>query len=123
MTKKGNTNALKHGGESAVKDLTAGNPLRGMASTAQQDVHSDYEAHGAGYLVQEQAERLTAVSRLFWEACLAAAQAGNLYQLDAFVARYGWLAGASLRAWALVQANDKSKNGKTLDTILGKAND
>jgi hypothetical protein len=119
MSEIGNKNAFKNGAEAAVVDIRHGAPLRDLAATSQQDVHRDLEDHGASYLVREQAERLHAVSRLFWDACLAAAQNGDIQQLDSMVARFGWLASSSLRAWQLVQAEDK-KHGPTLDHMLNK---
>jgi hypothetical protein len=112
-------NALVHGGSAGEADLTSGAPLRDMAASAQQNVQEDLDRHGVSYLVHEQAARLHAVSRLYWDACLAAAQAGDIQKLDQYVSRFGWLAGASLRAWQQVQAEDK-KAGPTLDAVLNK---
>jgi hypothetical protein len=116
-SKIGNKNALKHGGEAAVKDLQVHQPLRDLAHNAQEQVHADYEAGGIAAMMQENAERLQAVSRLFWEACQAAAQAGNVYALDGFVARYGWLAGSAQRAWAEVAKQNGKKSDKAAQIL------
>jgi hypothetical protein len=115
--KQGNQSALKHGGAGALKRITSGAPFGGPAELAQAEVKTDYEAGGAIAMLQEQAERLHAVSRLYFDAFLAAIQAGELDKADSYCARYGWLANSSMRAWAEVRKGEKSKGGKLAEVL------
>jgi hypothetical protein len=101
--KKGNTLAQKHGGEAAVKDLQHGRKFTGLAASAQAEVEADFETEGRAAMVQEQAVRLHAASRLYWDAIKKAADSGDIDALDRYCARYGWLATSSLRAWDQVK--------------------
>ena len=114
---KGNTNAQTHGGESGVKALAANRPLTKLAASAQLAVRDDYAEGGATAMIQEQAERLHAVSRLYYDAFLSAIQAGQLHEADNFAARFGWLANSSLRAWDTVRKDSKRSGGKLAEVL------
>jgi hypothetical protein len=123
---KGNQNALVHGGAAADKKISHGEPLTGIAADAQASVRADYESGGASSMVKENAERLQAASRLYWDAITAAAQAGDIKSLDTYVARFGWLASKALLAWAEVKRQDKTRGDKAgfiLDAIKEAEND
>jgi len=109
MTGQGNKNALKHGGEAALKALHAGKPLAGLAYEAEQAVKAEIQAGGVEQIVKRDAIQLQAIADLFLSAVHKAAQEGDIPALDRYVARYGWLAGVSLRAWQQVTANDRAK--------------
>lgn len=117
MINKGNTFAQTHGGEAGVKALAANRPLTGPAASAQLSVQDDYAAGGAAAMIQEQAERIHAVSRLYFDAFLSAIQAGQLHEADNFAARFGWLANSSVRAWDTVKKGDKGKGGKLAEVL------
>lgn len=104
-----NEYALKHGGEGAVKAIQHGRDLTGLAAREEELVKREYAELGRAELVEEQAIRLHTASRLYWNAVQAAADAGDLDKLDAYVARFGWLASATLRAWAEVRREEASK--------------
>jgi hypothetical protein len=111
---KGARRAEKHGGEGAVKALQRGEPFGGLAAQEEQRVAADLEDQGRAAMVQEQATRLHTASRLYWQAVQKAADDGDLEKLDSYVARFGWLAGASLRAWEQVRKEDAARP-KALD--------
>ena len=99
---------MKHGGEAGVKALTSGAPFRGPAIVAQVEVHDLYVNEGAAFMVQRGAERLQAVTDLYYDAILAASQNGaTVAVLDGFVARFGWLQGKTLSAWAILRKGSK----------------
>jgi hypothetical protein len=115
----GNSNALVlHGGEGAVKKLSSGQEFVGLAHEAEQAVAVELETVGRASIVIRNARRLQAACDLFWNAVTKAAQENNLDNLDRYVARFGWLAGASLRAWAQVKAEDGDGKGATARDVL-----
>lgn len=95
----GKRNNEIHGGAAAQKALAAGAPFTGLAAQEEQQVRGDLEEQGRAPLVEELAVRLHTVARLYYGACLAAADAGDLQALHGHVSKFGWLAGAALRAW------------------------
>lgn len=102
------TRALKHGAEGGVTRITKGQELVGLAADAEQAVYNELEQKGRLSLVIRDAARLQACADLFWNAVQKAAESGDLAQLDHFVARFGWLASSSLRAWQLVHDLEKT---------------
>lgn len=96
----GSANAQKHGGEAGVRALSKGEPLHGPAREAELMVRDELETTGRYSLIKRNAVRLQAVADLFWVAIQKAAEDQDIKALDRYVARFGWLAGASLRAWA-----------------------
>jgi hypothetical protein len=126
MANEGNQSAFKHGREAAIKRLEDGRPLTGPAAEAQLSVKEDFEAMGATAMLQEQVERIHAVSRLYFDAFLTAIQAGDLAQADAFAARFGWLANSSVRAWEIVRKASDGKGariGQVLDAYRKQETD
>ena len=116
---KGSANAVVHGGEHAVKAGQHGSPFRGLAAQEEKRVQADLQDQGRSELVIELATRLHTASRLYWNAIQMAADRAQeddkvLKQLDGYVARFGWLAGAALRAWREVRAEEKTQS-PTLD--------
>jgi hypothetical protein len=97
------TSALKHGGEAAVKAIQHGEPLTGLAAEAERAVVDELESRGPAALEVRNACRAQAACDLYWNAIQAVADQGNLEMLDRYVARFGWLVGVSLRAWAQVK--------------------
>jgi len=114
MGHRGNQNGLKHGGEGAVKAIQHGKPFQGLAAQEEENVAADLEAQGRAAMVEEQATRLHTAARLYWAAVQKAADSGDLQKLDAYIARFGWLASASLRAWEQVRKEDAARP-KALD--------
>lgn len=110
----GNTNAMTHGGEAALNAIRSGQPLTGPAREAELAAIDEFNTAGRQSLVLRNAIRLQAVTDLFWAAVNGAAERGDLQALDRYVARFGWLAGATLRAWAQVKEEQKDA-GNALD--------
>jgi hypothetical protein len=104
-----NKNALKHGGEAAVKAIQHGEAFHGLAATEERTVKADLADQGRAAMVEEQAIRLHTASRLYWNAVQKAADDGDLEKLDRYCARFGWLASSALRAWAEVRKEEKDK--------------
>ncbi|MDD5189918.1 MAG: hypothetical protein PHE50_02615 [Dehalococcoidales bacterium] len=120
MGEKNNQNAVKHGGEGAIKRIQAQKPLIGLAAHELESVKNDLEIKGISDMVRADAIRLQAVCNLFWDAVSKAAQEGDIPALDRYVARFGWLSGVTLRAWAQVQQNEKdaAKGGAHIVDVL-----
>jgi hypothetical protein len=90
----------EHGGEAALAAIQADRPFRGLAAVEEAEVRAELETNGRAAIAERLAIRLTVCADLFWEAVsIAATQRGSLQELDRYVARFGWLAGAALRAW------------------------
>ena len=98
-----------HGGAGAVRAIQQGEPFRGLAAKEEHNVQADYAELGRAALVEENAVRLQTACRLYWSAVQKAADDGDLERLDGYIARFGWLAGASLRAWAEVRKEEKAR--------------
>jgi hypothetical protein len=116
---KQNQSALKHGGAAALEKVKRGQPFIGLAAAEEQRVIAEYELTGVLELEKQTAIRLQTVQNLYWDAINKAAQDGDLVALDRYVARYGWLAGVSLRAWAQVQQQQGQdmKNNQVIDVL------
>lgn len=116
---EGNTNATKHNGEAAVKAIQHGQALTGPARDAELAVYTELANEGRPAIVTRTAVRLQAACDLFWAALVDAGERGDLQALDRYVARFGWLAGASLRAWAQVRDEEKdAPDGLDYERIL-----
>ena len=107
----------QHGGAGAVRAIQQGKPFKGLAAQAEREVLADLDAHGRGALVVENATRLQTACRLYWGAVCKAADSGDLEALDKYVKRFGWLAGAALRAWGQV----KQEGGDGKDATIVNA--
>lgn len=98
MTPRKNNN-LKHGGAAAVQALTTGAEFTGLAAEAQKDVEADLVIKGQSAMILENATRIQAAARLYWNAISKAMNDGNLENLDHYIARFGWLVGVANRTW------------------------
>lgn len=107
--------AVKHGGSAAVARLHDGRPFTGLAHAEEQRVRDHFELTGQHEIILENAVRLQAATNLYWDAVCKAAEDRNLDALDRYIARYGWLASATLRAWT---AMPKDKSSMDITTIL-----
>ena len=114
MAKIANQQAVKHGGEGAIRRISEGKPFLGIALDQQRAVTERLETEGLEVIVQENAIRLQTATDLYYQAVLKAAQDGDTGAFDRFIARYGWIAGVTLRAWAQVKQDRKGKGGKRL---------
>lgn len=121
-TEKINQNALKHGGEGAIRRISEGKPFIGLAAEEEKAVAAEIEESGIDALVRADAIRLQTALNLYWGAVQKAAQAGDLDALDRYTARYGWLAGVTLRALAQLKtmAKDKTNVQEVIDLYREK---
>ena len=117
MAKAGNQHNLKHGGEGAIRRISQGQPFLGVALDQEQAVTKRLEVEGLESIVQENAIRLQTATDLYYSAVLKAAQDGDTEAFDRFIARYGWIAGVTLRAWAQVKADRKGKGGRLSEVL------
>jgi hypothetical protein len=117
MTKTDNQNATKHGAEGAIRRISEGKPLLGIARDMQLEVEEALETQGVEAIVLEGAVGLETAARLYKNAFLAAAEKGDLEALDRFGARYGWIQSKALLAWALVKQDRKGKGGRLAEVL------
>jgi len=114
--------------------IREGKPLTGPAREAELAVYEELETQGRYSLVRRNAARLQAACDLYWSAISKLMQTVNeqggtpadvvIVKLDRYVARFGWLAGASLRAWAQVKEEEKDAGDVViLDAIAEAAGD
>jgi hypothetical protein len=104
-----------HGGEAAVKAIQRGETFKGLAASEERNVKAELQAAGRAEMVRQEAVRLKTACNLYWGAVCKAADDGNIDALDRYIKRYGWLAGATLRAWAQVKEEDKTRADDALD--------
>jgi hypothetical protein len=116
-SRTGNQNSTRHGGEGAIRRIAKGQPFLGIALDQQQAVEARLEAEGLDAIVQENAIRLQTATDLYYSAVLKAAQDGDTAAFDRFIARYGWIAGVTLRAWAQVKQDRKQSGGKLAEVL------
>ena len=113
MGPKNNQNAAKYGGEGAIRRVSEGKPFIGLAKDEENSVENDLRDLGQSEIVKRDAIRLQTCLNLYFNAVQKAAADGDLDSFDRYVARYGWLAGVTLRAWGQVAADEKqAQKGK-----------
>lgn len=115
MAPKNNKNHLIHGGAAAIKALSTGTQFTGLAAETQGEVETDLVNKGQASMVVENATRIQAAARLYWNAISKAMDDGDLALLDHYIARFGWLVGVANRAWD--QASKDMPNKKRHDVI------
>jgi hypothetical protein len=115
---KDNQYALKHGGEGAIKRIREGLPFIGVAAEEEQRVLAEFEEIGRLEMEKQTAIRLQTAQNLFWTAIQRAAQDGDLIALEKACARFGWMAGITLRAWDQVGKGEKKLNKRSIIDIL-----
>lgn len=117
---EGQSGFVQHGGAGAVKAIREGRAFTGLAAEAEREVQADLDSEGRTFLVLELARRLHTCARLYYGALQAAVDKGDLEALDRYARRFGWLAGASLRAWEQVRKEQGEANGATLEGLLSE---
>jgi len=111
----GNDKGVTHGGEGALVAIREGRPFKGIAASEERSVKAELQAGGRAEMVKQEAVRLKTACNLYWGAVCKAADDADLEGLDKYIKRYGWLAGATLRAWAQVKDEDKDRGEMALD--------
>lgn len=119
-----NQNTVKHGGAGAMDRISKGKPFIGIAYEAQKEVEAELAESGLGAMMERDAIRLQTATELYWNAVQKAAEDGDIAKLDRYIARLGWVAGASIRAWEAVhRMQSKKKGGDVIDLLSGGNND
>lgn len=117
---EGNAAAEKHGHERAVKALTSGADLRGLAANLEEAARVELATHGRRAILERNALRLQAVSDLFYGLLLGAMERGEVDDVDRFTRRFGWLTGSAQRAWEQV-AKESDPDADVLDAAITEA--
>ena len=121
--KPGNQTTLKHGGEGAIKAIQHGTEFTATVKDAENDVRAELESVGSLEMIRKNAIRLQTACDLFWGAVLKAASEGDIPHLNGYLARFGWLAGVSLRAWSELAKLEHKAKRQSLNEMLGKVKD
>ena len=116
-----NRNAQKHGGAAAVKALQQERPFAGLAQAEETAVIAELAAQGRGAIVEKNAVRLQTCANLYYNAFIKAIEEGKLDQAEQYIKIYGWLVGASLRAWAQVKDEESKQPNKLMDAAIKNA--
>lgn len=111
---KGNQRAFKHGGAGAVKAIRRGDDFSGVPALRESEVRNELAEQGRAAVVLTRTVRLQTAADLYFEAAIAALQAGNQALADGYFKQFAWLQGAALRSWAQVSADEKdaAKGGR-----------
>jgi hypothetical protein len=115
---RGNLRGEVHGGAAAYQAVQRGEPFTGLALQAEQAISEELELGGRLAVVERNARRLQAAADLYWAAFLGACDAGDLPRVDSYVKRYGWLAGAALRAWREVREEERAEPQVNYDQLI-----
>lgn len=106
---------VKHGGEAAIKLLTAEQPLVGVAAEFESAAIEELEKTSIASLLKARAIRHLAVADLYYAAI---AGADNLENMDRLVRRYGWLNSAAHRQLLAVNEMEQANDDDILDLVL-----
>ena len=120
LFRPGNKAGLRHGGETGIKRLAAGEkfPAHSPAHEAQLDVFNDIESHGLKSFLESRAVQVEALCDLFWSEIVKAAEAGDVELLDKRVKRWGWLRGVADRSWrGVLEMRSANEDEIVLDAI------
>jgi hypothetical protein len=113
-----------HGGEGALKKLTGGAPLVGLAAESARKVEAELATDGRAAIVQRAAVRLEAVARLFYDAILTATEQGDFEKLALYAQRHGWLQARALSAWEQLRREGRERDsGPTAAQVLDSFKD
>jgi hypothetical protein len=119
MAPKNNTNALKHGGESAIYRLHDGGDFTSLALDRQRAVEAELAMDGAGKIVERRAVRKQSCSDIWYGVFIAAAEAGDEERMHAAISRYNWIERLAMQGWRDLRAY-RSTAGPTLDELLNR---
>lgn len=121
---EGNQAHLVHGGSAAVRDLASGAPFSGLAAQTEIEIRQELADLGTVEMIRREAVRLATATRLYWNAVQAAVDGQDLEQFDRYIRRYGWLASATLRAWAqLSKAEEDAPSSLDYDQLVQELRD
>ena len=112
---KDNQNAIKHGGESAVRAIQEGKQFTGLAAAEQERVMSQLAEVGSLGIETDIMTRLVVATNLYWNAVVKAAESGDINSLDRYIQRFGWLGTSSMRAIKQVSDHEKERGSDPID--------
>jgi len=111
---------FRHGGAAAVKAITKGAPMGGLAAQELQAVKAAYDLEGSASLIELDALRFQTAANLYWNAIQKAAETQDLKALDGYIKVFAWLNSATLRAMdQLTKLERDNQKGKvnTIDVL------
>ncbi len=110
---------LVHGGAGAVRRIYEGRELIGIAKQAEEEVRAEYEKDGRTAIVKRDAFRLQACADMYFNAVQFASKQGDLECLDHYVDQFARLTDKSLRAWAMLKAEEERPSSPvTVQAVL-----
>lgn len=114
-----------HGGRGAIKRISQGKELVGLAAEAQSQVQARVADHGIDGELRRNAERWQAATDLYYNALMAALQSGDVERATGLLAKWGWGTNSAIRAWTAVKQTEKTKDntGKIIDSLSNYRSD
>lgn len=110
----GHTVNETHGGSGAVRRMGKGLPFTGKAAEIALVVRQELEDLGKAPLAAELVVKSMAALRLYWQAFLSAADAGDVEKMDSYLKRLGWLIGVAGRSLDRVKEHPDALDLPTL---------
>lgn len=104
---KGNQNAVKSGVHGAIKRISEGKPLIGIAAEEEKAVMRELELAGIPALKKTLAVRLQSVLNLTWNTINKAILEGDLDTAQDYIKIFSLLSPRALAAWNEVQKDEK----------------
>lgn len=118
MAEIGNQQTVKHGAEGAIRRISEGKPFLGIAAEREKEITAELAESGIPAIMERDAIRLQTAADLYFDAVQKAVQDGDLAAVDRYIARFGWIAGVTIRAWDAVLRLQSKRNGKDVIELL-----
>lgn len=116
---KGNQNAVKSGVYGAIKRISEGKPLIGIAAEEEAAVIREVELAGISPLKKSVAIRMQSVLNLTWNTINKAVLEGDLETAERYIKIFSLLSPRALAAWNEVQKDDKDRErGGVSDAVV-----
>lgn len=109
---EGNQNAVKTGVHGAIKRISEGKPLIGIAAEEEKAVMQELELTGIPTLKKSLAVRLQSVLNLTWNTINKAILEGDLDTAQDYIKIFSLLSPRALAAWNEVQKDEKNDSDK-----------
>ena len=119
MADIGNQSRVVHGGAGAMQRISEGKSFLGIAAETEKEITAELAESGLASMVERDAIRLQTAADLYYGAVLKAAADGDIALMDRYVARFGWIAGVTIRAWETVNRLQSKKAGGNVIDLLG----
>lgn len=112
--------AIQHGGAKAMQDLQHGREFTGLAYDKQQEVQAEYDAHGPGALITQNAIRMQTVQLLYYDAIMKAGNDLDLTRLESLLKTWGWIANSATRTLELDHKLNKRSETYDIEAELAQ---